>query len=113
MGDTMSNTLNRGNGRGFAAQTIAQPPKAAEPEGLWETGHLKWYDPDRKYGFVRTDAGYDVLIHWRCLKRSGINARELIDDMPLAIKSQPVPGRSREATIVRFRTDSPNNMANQ
>ncbi|MEQ1711641.1 MAG: cold shock domain-containing protein [Hyphomicrobium sp.] len=93
----------RQGGYGGATRAPApSPPKFVEPEGPWETGTLKFYDDERKFGFIRSNDGFDVMLHWRALKRSGINAREMFDDMPLRFKSQPVSGKSPEATIVRF-----------
>ena len=103
----MGNTFQNGHGRatGFASPpraTPVAPVKPVEPAGEWRIGTLKFYDPDRKFGFIRDDDGFDIMLHWRCLKRSSVNARELVDDMRLRFKSQPVPGRSPEAVIVRF-----------
>jgi cold shock CspA family protein len=99
------NTNGRGPHTSHSAARVA-PVQArqqlAEPEGEWLEGAVKWYDSDRAYGWLRAKEGFDILIHWRVLKKSGINGRELMDDMPVRFKMKPVPGRSPEATIVRF-----------
>lgn len=101
--DTRIDYRPRQNGNGVHALVNKPlPAKPVEPEGAWETGTLKFYDPRRSFGFIRSDDGHDALIHWRVLRKSGINDRDLLDDMPLRFKSQPVAGKSPECTIVRF-----------
>lgn len=36
---------------------------AAEAEALTRTGTVKWYDPARGFGFLKTDQGEDVFVH--------------------------------------------------
>ena len=98
MGNYQTNTRN---GNGSSAHPFT-PTKPVEPEGEWAVGRIKFYCTDRKFGFIRSDEGYDVLLHWKALKKSSVNERELFDDMPIRFKSKPVPGRSPEATIVRL-----------
>jgi len=36
------------------------------------TGTVKWFDPNRGYGFIRPEQGEDVFVHISALQASGL-----------------------------------------
>jgi cold shock protein len=49
--------------------------QAATSNGPWaeETGTVKWFNPERRYGFIAPNGGgKDVFVHASALERSGI-----------------------------------------
>ncbi len=64
-----SSTAAAPDGNGFDRRPV-RPSTAME-------GAVKWFEPDKGYGFISPDAGgKDVFIHITALRRSGINALE-------------------------------------
>lgn len=41
------------------------------------TGRLKWFNPDKGYGFISRDGDKDVFLHARTLSAAQINAASL------------------------------------
>ena len=61
--------------RGRTARRRVRPP-AARPSQTLE-GAVKWFEPEKGYGFISPDGGgKDVFIHITALRRSGVNALE-------------------------------------
>ena len=82
---------------------IARPPVAnREPEGAWEQGKVKWFDPDRYFGFVVCQDGQDAILHKNVVRAAGVNPADLFGDRPIRFKARPVPGRSPEVTWLRL-----------
>jgi CspA family cold shock protein len=42
-----------------------------------ETGIVKWFDPQKGYGFIERDQGGDVFVHYSDIK--GVGYRSLYD----------------------------------
>jgi cold shock protein len=38
------------------------------------TGTVKWFDPNRGYGFIRPEQGEDVFVHISAVQASGLQA---------------------------------------
>jgi CspA family cold shock protein len=68
--------------------------------GVEETGTVKWFNPQRGYGFIARDSGgKDVFVHISALERSGITS--LIEGQPVIVDF--VEGRKGlEAARVRL-----------
>lgn len=57
-----------------ASDTAAesQPQMEAPPDVIEITGHIKWFDVAKGFGFIVPDNGLpDVLVHVTCLRRDG------------------------------------------
>ena len=92
---------------GYSPQPRLRPQIATqEPDGPWETGVIKWYDPDRFFGFVTASSGHDAILHKRVVRQCGINPADLTDSRFVRFKSRPVPGRSPEITWVQLPAQS-------
>lgn len=74
-GPLVINVLNLDNS---TAAPVAGP-RAGAPRGLAQTmqGAVKWFEPDKGYGFIAPDGGgKDIFIHITALRNSGVNALE-------------------------------------
>lgn len=58
-------------------------PHTAAPNAIRYRGTVKWFNPDKGYGFITPDSrdGYekDVFVHINALNQSGINPRDMWD----------------------------------
>ena len=36
-----------------------------------EQGRVKWFDPDKGYGFIERDSGGDIFVHWKSVQMDG------------------------------------------
>src|SRR5579864_5844368 len=60
-------SASQGSG-GFARPAASRPAQTLE-------GAIKWFEPDKGYGFIAPDGGgKDIFIHATALRRSGVNA---------------------------------------
>lgn len=65
-----------------SASTASSRPQRGRPEptitGEREEATLKWYNPDKKFGFVVSeDKRDDVFLHISAIESSGINVADL------------------------------------
>jgi cold shock protein len=61
-----------------APRRSSATPDSPPPDiGVEETGTVKWFNPERGYGFIARDSGgKDVFVHVSALERSGISILE-------------------------------------
>ena len=59
--DTQSWTLVATNGQGEAEAEPADPGQSSSPER--EQGRVKWFDPEKGYGFLVRPTGDDLFVH--------------------------------------------------
>ncbi len=71
---TASRTPPRGGGGGGDGFRSARPPRPQQDTGpgVEMTGTVKWYDPNKGFGFISPqDGGKDVFVHATALERAG------------------------------------------
>jgi len=62
------------------------------------TGKVKWYNPQKGYGFIAPDdGGKDVFVHATALEAAGI--RGLIDGQEVSYELQDDRGKSSAAQL--------------
>jgi CspA family cold shock protein len=74
-GPLVVNVLNIDN-----STAVASPPRSASASrGPAQTmhGEVKWFEPDKGYGFIAPEGGgKDIFVHVTALRRSGVNVLE-------------------------------------
>jgi CspA family cold shock protein len=65
-----------------------------------ERGTIKWYDPKKGYGFIRSATGEDVFIHKSVLMKYALRAEALVRDVPIKFKSTPADRGGLEAIAI-------------
>lgn len=73
-----------------------------KPESeMTEVGTIKWFDVDRRYGFiVPQDGGQDVFLHASVATKYGLRAIEMQKDVVVRFISERRPGLRPEAVAV-------------
>jgi cold shock protein len=75
-GPLVTNVLNIDNSTAVAREGGGFDRRPSRPSTTLE-GAVKWFEPDKGYGFIAPDGGgKDVFIHITALRRSGVNALE-------------------------------------
>ncbi len=76
--------------------------------GTRHTGTIKFFNPDRGYGFIRREGGQDVFVHANELRKSGIVDLEPVQTgAKLEFAVEMVPEKGPKATsIVMLPTDT-------
>lgn len=88
-------------GNGAKPHARRAQPRLTRRDDMPETGTIKWYDQDRRYGFIADDRGGDVFLHKSVAMQYGIREIELQKGTPVKfVLSDPQPGLRPEATAV-------------
>lgn len=106
-GATVLCRLNQGDRGTHVSQVVAVLDSGSDkkiieptPELFDLTGSVKWYKPDRGYGFVSADdRGKDILLPCHCLKRHGWESIEPRTPVLLTVKVTP---KGREAVDIQI-----------
>jgi len=71
-GPLVVNVLNIDNSTAVPASAPAGRPSGGRPAQALE-GAVKWFEPDKGYGFISPDGGgKDIFVHITALRRSGV-----------------------------------------
>jgi cold shock protein len=64
------------------------------------SGTVKWFDPNKGYGFIRSDHGGDVFVHVIALQASGLQTLQEGEAVEFDIEEgrKGTPGRQRATT---------------
>lgn len=62
------------------------------------TGTVKWFNPDKGYGFIQPDAGGgDVFVHISALESSGLHS--LNDGQKVSFEVKMDPRKGKESAV--------------
>jgi CspA family cold shock protein len=67
--------MTGGRGAGWACRCGGVPSTAlgaAKEAAVMASGTVKWFDPNRGYGFIRPEQGEDVFVHISAVQASGL-----------------------------------------
>jgi CspA family cold shock protein len=60
-------------------------------------GTVKWFNPDKGYGFIAVDSGEDVFVHFSAIQSSGF--RSLDEGQAVEFDITPGPKGSQAANV--------------
>ena len=90
---------------GESQQRVEQPSlaEALDDDCFHLTGTVKWYKPDKGFGFVLADDGQrDVFLHRNCLARCGLSTIEAGVAVEMNVRAT---AKGREAVEIQFLDD--------
>ncbi len=64
-------------------------PRPREEGLLVATGTVKWFNPEKGYGFIAQEGGPDVFVHFSAIEGSGYRNLEENDHVEFEITSGP------------------------
>lgn len=67
---------------------------------MQEGGAIKWFDDERKYGFVELDRGGDAFLHISVAKLYGLRPETLLRTVRVRCDVREVPGHRPEVTAI-------------
>ncbi len=89
---------HRGNGFRRPPGPRIQLTNASE---MAHTGKLKWYDQEKRFGFVIPDeGGSDVFLHRSVLRQYGLREETMIKGVPVRFSLEAKPGLRPEVTAI-------------
>jgi CspA family cold shock protein len=56
---------------------------------LVATGIVKWFNPDKGYGFITQDGGSDVFVHFSAIQENGYRSLSENDRVQFDVTSGP------------------------
>lgn len=67
-----------------------------------ETGHVKWFNDDKGFGFISRDNGEaDVFVHYRAIKSSSAGRKTLMEGQKVEfIVTKGVKGSQAEEVVI-------------
>jgi hypothetical protein len=72
MGDKAPDGRHLSAGRAYAGGVPSTALGARRRQQVMVSGTVKWFDPNRGYGFIRPEQGEDVFVHVSALQASGL-----------------------------------------
>lgn len=94
----------RSNGHDRSTREGRQPlqhPRLVKRSEMSETGRIKWYDPERRFGFIVSDEGGEVFLHRSVVQQYGIRESELFKGTPVRfVEDEQRPGQRPCASAI-------------
>jgi CspA family cold shock protein len=66
-----------------------RPGRPGEEGLLVATGTVKWFNPDKGFGFITQDGGPDVFVHFSAIEGSGYRNLEENDKVEFEVTQGP------------------------
>ena len=65
-------------------------------------GTVKWFDPEKGYGFIaNAEGGDDIFVHWSAIQGEGFKTLEKDQKVTFEIEDDPKnPSKKRAANVV-------------
>ncbi|HVM39581.1 MAG TPA: cold-shock protein [Acidimicrobiia bacterium] len=64
------------------------------------TGTVKWFNPEKGYGFIAREGGPDVFVHWSAIQTEGFKTLEEGQAVEFEITSGPKGDQAQDVKIV-------------
>lgn len=97
----MSGHASRANGR---TEVFHRPKVTLTPiEDMSHVGAVKWFDKDKRYGFVTGESGQDAFLHDSVVRLYGLHAGLLIKGARVSYCIETPVGRGPEVTAIALR----------
>ena len=64
---------------GFKFIADLLPKNIGLPSRNAETGHVKWFNVSKGFGFITRENGEDIFVHYRCIRSNG-RGRRILED---------------------------------
>ncbi|RLF26925.1 MAG: cold-shock protein [Thermoplasmata archaeon] len=65
------------------------------------TGTVKWFNPQKGYGFIRQDQGPDVFVHFSAIQGSGYRVLEEGQRVEFEVERTPKGLRAVKVKLIR------------
>jgi cold shock protein len=59
-----------------ALETVPRAPCSTYREGAVATGTVKWFNSEKGYGFIESEQGPDVFVHYSAIQADGFRTLE-------------------------------------
>ncbi|HEB85344.1 MAG TPA: cold shock domain-containing protein [Bacteroidetes bacterium] len=61
-------------------------------------GHVKWFDAKKGYGFIESEEGGDVFVHFSAISGSGFRSLEEGEEVEFEVEQGPKGPAARDVT---------------
>jgi len=66
-----------------------------------ENGTVKWFDNKKGYGFISSENGRDVFVHFRSINSRGFKSLDEGQKVTFVVKESPKGAQAEDVTIVQ------------